>query len=170
MKLKHLVAAVAVATAAFSANADTTYDFDTDPVRVGATGASSFSNVSLGTITVGSLSNITGELWYISALQQGVKTILTDAANFTLASLTTGSTVAYTTSTASAFSFSNVAAGTYALTASGTITDLTSKYSGTYIGASYSVTAVPEPETYAMFLAGLGIMGAIARRRTTKAS
>lgn len=28
-----------------------------------------------------------------------------------------------------------------------------------------SVAAVPEPETYAMFLAGLGLMGAIARRR-----
>lgn len=29
----------------------------------------------------------------------------------------------------------------------------------------YSVTAVPEPETYAMLLAGLGLMGAVARRR-----
>jgi hypothetical protein len=28
-----------------------------------------------------------------------------------------------------------------------------------------SVTAVPEAETYAMMLAGLGLMGAIARRR-----
>lgn len=28
-----------------------------------------------------------------------------------------------------------------------------------------SVTAVPEPETYAMLLAGLGLMGAVARRR-----
>jgi hypothetical protein len=27
------------------------------------------------------------------------------------------------------------------------------------------VTAVPEPESYAMLLAGLGLMGAIARRR-----
>ena len=35
---------------------------------------------------------------------------------------------------------------------------------GIYTGA-ISVTAVPEPETYAMFLAGLGIMGAIAARR-----
>ena len=32
------------------------------------------------------------------------------------------------------------------------------------------VTAVPEPETYAMMLAGLGLMGAIARRRKSKAA
>ncbi len=31
-----------------------------------------------------------------------------------------------------------------------------------------SVTAVPEPETYAMLLAGLGLMGAVARRRKQK--
>ena len=31
-----------------------------------------------------------------------------------------------------------------------------------------TVTAVPEPETYAMLLAGLGLMGAIARRRKAK--
>lgn len=31
-----------------------------------------------------------------------------------------------------------------------------------------SVTAVPEPETYAMMLAGLGLIGAIARRRKAK--
>lgn len=30
---------------------------------------------------------------------------------------------------------------------------------------AFSVTAVPEPESYAMFLAGLGMVGAIARRR-----
>jgi hypothetical protein len=32
------------------------------------------------------------------------------------------------------------------------------------------VTAVPEPETYAMFLAGLGLMGTIARRRRNQTS
>lgn len=31
-----------------------------------------------------------------------------------------------------------------------------------------AVTPVPEPETYAMLLAGLGVMGAIARRRRTQ--
>lgn len=35
---------------------------------------------------------------------------------------------------------------------------------------SFSVTAVPEPETYAMLLAGLALMGGIARRRTNKAA
>ena len=32
----------------------------------------------------------------------------------------------------------------------------------------FGVSAVPEPETYAMMLAGLGLMGAIARRRKSK--
>lgn len=33
---------------------------------------------------------------------------------------------------------------------------------------NFTVTAVPEPETYAMLLAGLGLMGAVARRRRNK--
>ena len=43
-----------------------------------------------------------------------------------------------------------------------------------FAGAGYhgtiTVTAVPEPETYAMLLAGLGLMGGIARRRNNKAA
>lgn len=35
---------------------------------------------------------------------------------------------------------------------------------------NFSVTAVPEPETYAMLLAGLGVMGAFARRRKQRGS
>ena len=40
---------------------------------------------------------------------------------------------------------------------------------GQYNG-SISVTAVPEPESYAMLLAGLGVMGAIALRRNKRKS
>ena len=32
----------------------------------------------------------------------------------------------------------------------------------------HAISAVPEPETYAMLLAGLGVMGAVARRRQSK--
>ncbi|MDR3087435.1 MAG: FxDxF family PEP-CTERM protein [Azoarcus sp.] len=33
----------------------------------------------------------------------------------------------------------------------------------------YNVASVPEPETYAMLLAGLGVIGAVARRRSKRA-
>jgi hypothetical protein len=39
---------------------------------------------------------------------------------------------------------------------------------GSYIGAAaLQVVAVPEPETYAMMLAGLGLMGFMVRRKKT---
>ena len=36
------------------------------------------------------------------------------------------------------------------------------------VGLNGPVGAVPEPETYAMLLAGLGMMGFVARRRKNK--
>lgn len=36
------------------------------------------------------------------------------------------------------------------------------------VDRTIQITAVPEPESYAMFLAGLGLMGAVARRRAAK--
>lgn len=41
-------------------------------------------------------------------------------------------------------------------------------YGGQYVFAVSALPPVPEPETYAMLLAGLGLMGTIARRRSKK--
>jgi hypothetical protein len=49
-----------------------------------------------------------------------------------------------------------------------TLAGTTSKSSALYSG-ELSVAAVPEPETYAMFLAGLGALAFVARRRRAKA-
>lgn len=52
-------------------------------------------------------------------------------------------------------------AGSYYLLVSGSAV---SKSAGSY-SSGVSVTAVPEPETYAMLLGGLGLIGAVVRRR-----
>ncbi len=59
------------------------------------------------------------------------------------------------------FSYAALTAGSYYLQISGIANGT---LGGAYSG-SISVTPVPEPETFAMLLAGLGVMGAIARRR-----
>ncbi|MDI1298128.1 FxDxF family PEP-CTERM protein [Methylotenera sp.] len=50
--------------------------------------------------------------------------------------------------------------GMYSLHIAGTATGPKASYAGTL-----SVSPVPEPETYGMMLAGLGLMGFVARRR-----
>lgn len=56
----------------------------------------------------------------------------------------------------------SLSAGSYFIKVTGTGTGTGGL--GSY-GVASQVAAVPEPESYAMFLAGLGIIGAIARRR-----
>ena len=58
-------------------------------------------------------------------------------------------------------SFGNLAAGQYHFDFSGLITGST----GGGFMTTVTLAPVPEPETYAMFLAGLGILGVVARRR-----
>ena len=61
-------------------------------------------------------------------------------------------------------SFSLTAGGQYHLDISGTLTST----QGAYAVALAVANPVPEPETYAMLLAGLGLMGFVARRRQRK--
>ena len=58
-------------------------------------------------------------------------------------------------------SANNLAQGSYYVQVSGTLVSMTS---GSF-GANLNVAPVPEPETYGMMLAGLGVLGFLARRR-----
>lgn len=78
-----------------------------------------------------------------------------------------------TNSFANGLSFMRIDAGATGIAASTYTTYLDGGNSvKLYIGADNSLTiaAVPEPESFAMLLAGLGLMGAIARRRNKKSA
>ena len=158
MKLKALatIAAVAIASFTTSASAD-----ETTPIFLNGTSGPSFTSVLLGTIHITNLSDLVGNLFAGTS-------VATPYGTFTLSSVTfSGGSVGSLTdldATAAGFSFHNVAAGDYQVFASGTLTG-GGQINGALIGAHYNVTTpVPEPETFAMLLAGLGMMGAIARR------
>ena len=63
------------------------------------------------------------------------------------------------------FSYAPTAAGKYFLIVSGVTTGTNG---GAYSGSILATAPVPEPESYAMLLAGLGVMGAIAVRRNKR--
>lgn len=61
--------------------------------------------------------------------------------------------------------YNNAAAGSYYWAVAG---DAVGSNGGVYLYAANTAAVVPEPETYAMMLAGLGLIGFIGRRRLAK--
>ena len=151
MTMKTALAAVVMAVASLGAQASTSA-----PALV----TGSF-NQALSTVDVLGLSNLTGTIDYlVSAVgASGTSYAASPIANLTTSLYKGGALQG--TATGSTFTFSNLGSGTYSLWASGQV------LGGGFnlVIAQYDVTPVPEPESYAMLLAGLGAMGVIARRR-----
>jgi hypothetical protein len=79
-------------------------------------------------------------------------------ANVQLASTTFGDSTGVLT-------FNNAATGSYYWAVAG---DAVGSNGGVYLYSANTAAVVPEPETYAMMLAGLGLIGFIGRRRLAK--
>ena len=69
---------------------------------------------------------------------------------------------------ASVLDFTGPLDGRYAFEVSGTISGLLAGHPSSYVGNLQTVAAVPEPETYALFGAGLAALAFLQRRRKPK--
>jgi PEP-CTERM motif len=155
MKLKTAIAAALVAAASSAATADQT-------VNLGLLTSlpKTFSSFVLGSFT----DTYTFSLGPLSTGVTGLYGSLEIAPAFSISGLQitlTGTPGGPQTDTtpSDGFSFAGLGTGNYALKLVGTATGMGG---GIYGG---SVAAVPEPETYALFFAGLGVVGFVARRR-----
>jgi hypothetical protein len=121
-----------------------------------------FTDLEVGSIYISTLSNLAGNFFGASSINYGPFTLTLGSVTFT--SGTVGALSNDLDSSAAGFSFKNVAVGNYIVKASGYVTG--GQYPGlSLVAANYTITPVPEPESYALLLAGLGMVGTIARRR-----
>jgi hypothetical protein len=122
---------------------------------------SSFTDWNIGDIALGAASDLIGFF-------------ATAGLNLSSVSLTSGGNTLTADKTTEGFSFDDVASGTYQVSLSGMLTNGFSLF-GTQYGLYYggfkqipggTVPQIPEPETYALLLAGLLTIGFVARRRS----
>ena len=166
MKLASMFAATAIATV-MSTNAFALVDLGPIPPTA------SFSNTVVGSFsdtwqfTLGSPSVVAASLTNVqvtfgSLSVGGIEDFAASLNGTPLLLSTLSSSVPPITVTTQVLAGSTTfAAGTYVLTVTGNVIGgATASYGGNIVAAP-----VPEPESYAMLLAGLGVMGAIAVRR-----
>jgi len=169
-QLKKLLGAAGVSLAAFSIGTPVSAGEFTCNAGTGlsdcyggaVTGAaqSSFTGWNIGDIAFGAVTDLVGFLFQGGLVIDSV-------------SLTSGGTTLTSDKTVEGFSFDDVASGTYQVSISGMLTTGITEMgiqSGVYYGGFRQfpgmVPQIPEPETYALLLAGLLTIGFVARRRS----
>ena len=160
MNYKTAIAAAVLALGSVAANAAITF-----PVAV----QGSFADVLLADITLGGAYNLTGFATHVDSYNVLGSAYPLPKITFSSVSLYVGNVLS-STQLGSTFNFANLGAGSYSLYASGTVFPGVGTGNIGYATAQLEITPVPEPETFAMLLAGLGVMGAITRRRKAAAA
>lgn len=161
LNIRHLVAAAVVASASASAMAaDAPISLGTNPSNSPIVGFG-LENTPLTwsySFVLDSATNFSNVLLSLRS---------TDPVDYVVS--LTGPTLASSAAAGSTinpanFTFNSLADGAYVLSIVGTPS---SSWSASYGGALTAVAAVPEPESVAMLLAGLGVAGTLLRRRKT---
>lgn len=167
MKLHHLLTAVAIAACATSSFADSV----TAPLDLSAGNAFFGRNNTVGQF-VDTYTFALGSSYYLvsataSSAASGSQDL--DYSSLTLLDSTNATVATFAgnlgTDQNEFYSLSQIllAPGAYQLVVSGVNSLTQASYSG---NLAISVSPVPEPETYAMLMAGLGIVGFISRRKS----
>ena len=168
MKLKHLVAAMAVA---LCGGAQAAYDLGVLDQNSQSFGKAFFRAFGVGSTLGNFTDHYTFKLLGNSDASGGANvafewgSVDLDLNSVSLSGGTLGATV--TDDTPQSFSFSNLGAGTYTLDVSGVLKSVNSGFGFAYYqGAIQSVaSAAPEPEALALMVAGLLGVGAMTARR-----
>ncbi|MEK8085867.1 FxDxF family PEP-CTERM protein [Aquabacterium sp. A3] len=154
MQVRQLMVAAAAALALGSAHAlpSLPTDLGTDPVGATVGGFAVFNGLSTEyTFSLLSGTGIVGELFGGGDITMTSIMLTGGASNISVFAPLPDSGM---------FSFGNLGAGDYTLTFTAA-----SSSPFSFGGFTGSVTAVPEAETYALALAGLGVVGLVAARR-----